>query len=244
MNFSDLSSIQIPKIKISVRIIAVAIAIIGLIIFGWITTKKVPEIEAETARFETEIASLTTTEQNLSNLYQSMSFYLDETQRLYDETEIILDEFPTFMYLEDKILYADTILKTDLSGYNMTQFSYGQSNFVMDVTYGPEEKSLQLYSVQLGGRYEDLTYVQIKQLLDYGLNAPQRFVFDSINMSYSEKSGYISGQFAFSTYFVPGQSTPYEFPASVIEVLGNSNRIDDLFGARKTPKPIDQTQEE
>jgi hypothetical protein len=58
---------------------------------------------------------------------------------------------------------------------------------------------------------------------------------NTITMSYNEKSGYISGDFSFMTYFIPGQSTPYEFPQSVIDGLGNSDRVDDLFGARKTP---------
>ena len=54
-------------------------------------------------------------------------------------------------------------------------------------------------------------------------------------MSYNNKTGYLSGDFSFLTYFIPGQSTPYEFPQSVIDGLGNSDRVDNLFGARQTP---------
>ena len=165
-----------------------------------------------------------------------MQYYLDETDRLYDETEEILTQFPTFMYLEDKILYADTLLKTDLAGYRLEEFSYGQSTFVMNVSYGPNSSPLELYSVQLSGKYVDLTYTQIKDLLRYGKEAPQRFVLQHITMNYSTTSGYISGQFGFTTFFIPGQSTPYEFPPEVLKGLGDSDRIDDLFGAMTTPK--------
>jgi hypothetical protein len=94
---------------------------------------------------------------------------------------------------------------------------------------------MELYSVTLGGRYVDLTYKQIKEILDYGLTAPQRFVIKSVSMTYNEKSGYINGDIAFATYFIPGQTEPYVFPQEVIDGLGGSDRIDDLFGARQDP---------
>ena len=231
----DLSNLQIPRIKISVRVIAVAMAIVGLVFFWWAMGTKIPEIDAQTAQKVSENTTLSNTEKNLAELYTNMAFYLDETDRLYKETEDILTEFPTFMYLEDKILYADTLLKTDLSGFNLSQFSYGQSSYLMNVTYGVDGQTMELYSVNLSGRYTDLTYPQVKELIDYGLNSPQRFVLNSITMAYNERSGYLSGDFSFSTYFIPGQATPYEFPESVIYDLGTSNRVNNLFGARQTP---------
>jgi hypothetical protein len=143
------------------------------------------------------------------------------------------------MYLEDKILYADTLLKTDLKGYNLSNFAYGQSTYVMSVNYGIGDSAssnlLELYSVNLEGAYADLTYVQIKEILDYALVAPQRFVIGEITASYNEKTGYLTGELSFKTYFVPGQPTPYEFPPYVIDGLGDTTRIDDLFGARRDP---------
>lgn len=240
MNFSftsgSLSDLKIPKIKISIRVIAVVIALIGLYFFFHMTNTIIPEIDAKTSKLENEISSLKVTESNLSRLYNDMTFYLDETERLYKETEEILNEFPTFMYLEDKILYADTLLKTDLNGYNINKFTYGDSTYVMNAAFGVDNAStMELYSVGLHAGYSNLTYTQIKELLNYGLNSPQRFVMSSLNVSYSENTGYLSGEFSFSTYFIFGQSTPYEFPPDVIEGLGNSDRIDDLFGARKNP---------
>ena len=228
----NLSNIQIPKIKISIRVIAVVIAIIGLGFLIWASNNKIPEIETETASLETENKSLAQTEMNLSNLYNNMAFYLEETDRLNIETEEILDEFPTFMYLEDKILYADTLLKTDFATYNISSFSYGQSNYVTSVSYG-EEELMELYSVAMSGKYTDLTYTEIKDILDYGLSANQRFVITSLSAAYNEDSGYLNGNIDFKTYFIPGQTTPYEFPQSVVVGLGNSNRVDDLFGARQ-----------
>lgn len=242
MDLSVLNT-QIPKIRVSLRVIAGIIAAIGIAFFWWVSNTKVPELDSKTNSYISQNKSLEETEKNLSALYAEMDFYLDETERLYKETEEVLKEFPTFMYLEDKILYADTLLKGDLNGYNLAQFTYGQSNYVMNVSYGVDQSQLELYSVALTGRFVDLTYTQIKDLLNYGLNAPQRFVMNTITMGYNEESGYISGDFSFMTYFIPGQTEPYEFPESVIQGLGNSNRIDDLFGARKTPVSINQGEE-
>jgi len=247
----NLSDIQIPRIKVSIRIVAVLLVIVGAVYFFWTTNTKVPEIEESTTKLLTENESLAATEKNLTMLYESMDFYLDETQRLHDDTEKLLLEFPTFMYLEDKILYAyalidgerDTNLgefevsKGDLNGYNLMDLNYGPSAFLMNVSYGVGEdaKLMELYSVNLHGRYLDLTYKQIKEFLDYGLNSPQRFVVNQLTMGYNEKTGYISGEFSFKTFFIPGQTTPYEFPQEVVEDLGDSDRVDDLFGARLTP---------
>lgn len=238
MNLSNIN-FQIPKIKISIRAIAVIIGVLGLVFLYWTTQTKIPEIETETARLETANRSLEQTEQNLAKLYNNMDFYLNETKRLNEETEVVLTEFPTFMYLEDKILYAYNLLNTDLKGYNMSNFSYGPSAYMMNVMYGTNENMLELYKVTLSGRYTDLTYSQVKEVLDYGLGSSQRFVINNLTMLYNDQTGYISGQFSFTTYFIPGQSTPYEFPQEVIDGLGNSDRIDDLFGARKDPVVID-----
>jgi hypothetical protein len=85
----------------------------------------------------------------------------------------------------------------------------------------------------MSGKYQDLTYAKVKDLLQYGLDSPQRFVLSNLTVSYNEDSGYLNGEFNFNTYFIPGQPEPYEFPPYVIEGLGGSNRVDNLFGARK-----------
>lgn len=225
--------LEMPK-RIPMKLIAGLIALAAIGFFFFMNSKTIPDIEKEISRITTENESLKIKENNLATLYNSMEYYLDETDRLYRETEEILTEFPTFMYLEDKILYADTLLKeTELRFYNLSEFEYGQSKYVMNATYGTDEKMLELYSVSLTSKYVDITYAEVKKILDFGLSAEQRFVVDQISVAYDEKSGYVSGELAFTTYFVPGQSTPYEFPPEVIEGLGNSNRIDDLFGARQ-----------
>lgn len=227
------SSIRLPKIKNGIRIVAVLIAALGLGIFWYMSNEKIPEITTKTTQLERSNESLKTQESNLRVLEDSMTYYLEETQRLTDETDELLTEFPTFMYLEDKILYAHDLLEGDLNGYNLSSFSYGESSYKSSVKYGADETMLELYSVGFSGKYQDLTYTKIKEFLDYGLSSPQRFVIKSITMGYNEKTGYISGEFNFDTYFVPGQKTPYEFPEYVIAGLGNSNRVDNLFGARQ-----------
>lgn len=231
MNLSELR-LQMPKIKLSVRFLAIILIGIGIGFFWWISTKKMPELQADVSKYETENKSLAETEKNLANLYNNMDFYLDETTRINDETESLLSEFPTFMYLEDKILYTDTLLKTDFAGYNITEFRYGQSNYEMNVTYGTD-KTMELYSVTLSGKFNDLTYMQVKEIIDYGLSSSQRFVLNNISMAYNEKTGYLSGEMSFDTYFIPGQAKPYEFPMEVINGMGSSNRVNNLFGSRE-----------
>lgn len=228
----NLSNIQIPKIKLSTRMIAILLALAGLFLFWFVSTKKVPVLQAEVEKYETENTTLAQTESNLANLYNNMSFYLAETKSLNNETEAILDEFPTFMYLEDKVLYVDNLLKNDLSGYDISEITYGTSTLVTEVSYG-NEQTLELYQVGLTAKFNNLSYVEVKELLDYGLGeVTQRFVINSINMAYNEKTGYLSGDFSFNTYFIPGQATPYEFPEEVLNALGSSTRVNDLFGTR------------
>ena len=243
----DLANIKIPRRLLSVRIIAVFLVIIACVFLWFSLSKKVPAIEAEITDYMNKNQSLSSTEKELSNLYQSMDFYMQETENLNKKTEEILTEFPTFMYLEDKLLYAHILLngsldgstKGDLSGYNISDFSYGESAYVMNVKYGAtEEQMLELYSVSMSSKYLDITYKQIKEILDYGLNSSQRFVMTNLTMAYNEKTGYISGEFSFKTYFIPGQAEPYEFPQSVVDDLGDTNRVDNLFDARTTPTSV------
>ena len=226
-----LSNLPIPKIKIPTRVIAIFVALIGLAIIYWTAEVRVPEIEAETAKLESQTASLEQTERNLNKLYQNMDFYGNETQRLNKETEEILSVFPTFMHLEDKILYADELVSNDLADYNVRKLTYGSSSYKMSVTYDSDSsKTLDLYSIGLSGSYDDLTYQKIKELIDFGLTADQRFVLNSISINLNEKTGKLSGQFSFSTYFIPGQETPYEFPQDILDSLGSGDRVGNLFG--------------
>jgi hypothetical protein len=228
----DFSNIQIPRIKISIRVIAVFIALIGFAFLYWISNNVLPEIKSETASLTSSNTSLTQTEINLSTLYNNMTFYLQETERLNKETDEILSVFPSFMYLEDKILYADTLLKTDFAKYNISDFTYGQSNYVTSVTHG-DNQMLELYSVGMNCRYTDLSYMAVKNLLDYGLSSSQRFVITNFTISFNEQSGYLNGDIAFKTYFMPGQEKPYEFPDEVVVGFGDSNRVNNLFGSRQ-----------
>ena len=234
-------NLRIPKIKISMRIIAVLIVIATIICFFFIHKKTIPKIEQETQRFATMNAELESKLANLQELADNRDMYIEETERLNLECEEILSHFPTFMYLEDKILYVDTLLKTDLSGYGISNVTYGQSTFEISTQYlqvgKTEPTTVELYSVDLSGQYTGVTYTQVKELLNYAPSAHQRLIFNSLNVSYNEQDGYLAGQFAMTTYFIPGQPTPYQFPDSIIDSLDidTSNRIDDLFNSNDVP---------
>ena len=227
----NLSNLPIPKIKIPTRVIAFIVALIGAAFIYWTMEVRVPAIDAETSKLNNEIASLVQTESNLNKLYQNMEFYGAETLRLNAETEGILSVFPSFMHLEDKILYADKMMATDLFEYNVTKMSYGASSYKMSVSYNQESNAtLDLYSIAMNGAYADLSYAKIKELIAYGVQAEQRFVLDSITINFDEKTGKLSGQFSFTTYFIPGQETPYEFPQDILDSLGSGDRVGNLFG--------------
>ena len=239
MNFN--MNFRIPKIKISLRIVAILIVIASLVLFFYMTKSVVPEIDKETQRLNALNTELDSKLERLQELADNRDYYLEETERLNLECEEILTHFPTFMYLEDKILYVDTLLKTDLSGYGISDVTYGQSKFELSTQYlkvgNTEPTTVELYSVSLSGAYSGVTYKQVKELLNYAPTAYQRLIFETINISYNEQDGYLAGQFSMVTYFIPGQPTPYEFPDSIVESLDieNSNRIDDLFNANDVP---------
>ena len=139
---------SINNIKFSLRWIGILLiaGAIGLTFF--VLGQKVPEIDSKISAVKAETDSLKQTEDNLSNLLANMEKYRLETQQKEELTEEILDEFPTFMYLEDKILFVDNLLndKNGLGNYTIEDFNYGSSNYVTSVQVS-ENVTLELYSV-------------------------------------------------------------------------------------------------
>ena len=216
-----------------IRIVAVVLAIVGLGFGYWAKQSKAQEIEKETTKYVTQNKELKEREQNLMDLYNNKDLYEEKKAAFDKETEALLSQFPTYMYIEDKILYADTLQKEDLSKYNLSEIGYGESEFIMNTTYG-DDQPLELYKVTLTARFDDLSYLSLRTLMDYGLNSEQRFVVENVQASFSAATGFLTGQISFSTYFIPGQTEPYEFPQTVINDLGQFRRTDDLFGTFKT----------
>lgn len=228
----DLKDIRLPK-KISIRVVAVIMIILAIGVYWYVGQNIVPNIKSETAKLEQENNTLQIEENDLTVLYDSMEFYLDEIDRLNLETETILEDFPTYMYLEDKLLFAQKLEDdTTLSDYGLSGFEYGQSVYVTSTVYGQEEKPLELYKVAMSAVFMGASDKDLKSILEYGQNSEQRYVVNQIVASYDETVGYLSGTLSFTTYFIPGQTTPYEFPQEVLDKLGNSNRVDNLFGTR------------
>lgn len=231
------------KFKLSTRLIAILLMIVGLGVYYFVCHKVVPKMEEEVATLETQNTELTAQRDNLEKLAGNMEYYLKETKRFEDDTKRLLEEFPTFMYLEDKILYVDTLLKTDLAGYDLSDVGYGESSFVTSIPVD-DTTTLELYAVPLNGEFDNVSYLELKALIDYGLTSDQRFVLNNIEVGYNEKTGLLTGTLSCKTYFVPGQPDPYKFRQDVLDALSvmvdneteieyvynGSNRIDDLFG--------------
>ena len=224
----DLNNLKFSFRWVGIILIAAALGIAFMVI-----GKKVPEVKNQTSAIEAEITSLKTTEDNLAELLDNQEQYRKDTREKEANVAKILEEFPTFMYLEDKILFADQILndKNGLGNYTIKDFSYGNSNYVTSVAVN-ENVTLELYSVSLSGTYQEATYIDVKNLINYGFGSENRFVLRSITIGYNEDTGYLGGDLSFTTYFMPGQPDPYAFPTDILAELGDGNRKDDLFGSR------------
>lgn len=239
-----LTSFNFPQIKHEARIVAALIALIAVGGFYYLNSNIIPKIEAETQALENKIEIDAETEKNLSQLYNDMDFYIEETERLEAETEEKLKQFPTFMYLEDKILYQEELVTDDLAEFNITECHFGDSTFVSSVSYGVEDpKTLELYSITFNGSFTDLTYPKVKELMLYGQVSDRRFVMNNMSIGFNPESGYLNGEFSFNTFFVPGQKAPYVFPEEILNSL-SGNRIDNLFGSISAPANSTENTEE
>lgn len=219
---------NIPK-----KLFGILFAAIGLLVGVWYLPKQASEKMAEANALVTTNKSLAEQEAKLVDLQNNMAQYQADTEKFNKESREMLEDFPTFMFLEDKILYADDMQKVEMAEFNLTELSYGASVYVMSTSYS-ESSLMELYSVTCSGKFEGITYPKVKELIVFGQSdkSTQRFVLDQIKMSYSPDSGYMSGEFVYKTYFIAGQEDPYVFDPSVLELIGEERRIDDLFGTR------------
>lgn len=220
--------LNIPK-----KFIGIACAAIGGLVGFYMLPNKAAETEAATNKLVSENKQLTDTEANLVNLQNNAAQFAADTEAFNKESRQILEEFPTFMFLEDKVLYADHMQKDEMAHFNLVEFHYGKSDYVMSTSYS-DSSLMELYSVSCVAEFENLTYPQVKELINFGKseNSSQRFVLSNIEFAYSEETGYLVGEFSFKTYFIAGQEDPYVFDPEILELIGTDRRIDDLFGAR------------
>lgn len=221
--------IQIPK-----KVFGIAFAIAGIGFGYWASQVQATAINQDTSSLVSQNKELTETESNLVSLQNNSAQYVQDTEQFNKESEEILKEFPTFMFLEDKILYADELRQDEMSQFNLTELTYGNSNFVMSTSYD-DTSLMELYSVGCSAKFEGLTYPQVKELINFGKTdkVSQRFVLNNIDMNYNEDTGYLNGEFSFNTYFVAGQNEPYVFDSAILELIGEERRVDDLFGTRE-----------
>lgn len=138
----DIKNASMPHIHLSVRFWMVMLALASCF-GGWtMGGQKAPAIDKDTEKIQMVVDGLQMQKDNLQELYDNMQFYLDETDRLKEDSDDVLNEFPVYMYLEDKILYVDNLLKTDFKDYDMTNISYAQSKFISSASYGGQSANL------------------------------------------------------------------------------------------------------
>lgn len=218
----------IPK-----KFIGIAFAAIGGFVGFYFLPQKAADKEAETNSLVAQSKELKAVEDNLVNLQNNAAQFAADTEAFNKESAEILTAFPTFMFLEDKILYADGVQKEEMPEYNLQEFRYGSSEYVMSTSYS-EDSLMELYSVSCAASFTDLTYPQLKELINFGKSdrTSQRFVLKAIEARFDEETGFLRGEFTYYTYFIAGQEKPYIFDPEILELIGEDRRIDDLFGAR------------
>lgn len=224
--------------KFPKKVIGIIFGAMGLGYCYYAMQEQAATLKSQTMSIQNHISELKDTESKLTALSNNQAKYKEDTIALTEEAEQILNEFPTFMFLEDKILYADYLQNEELREYNVEETAYGDSKFVMSASYD-ESSLLELYSIGYSSKYNGLNYPKVKELIQHGLrdNLRNRFVLNAISISYSEETGRLNGEMSYSTYFIAGQNDPYEFSPELIKELTFRNPSDkknplDLFGAR------------
>ena len=228
---------MVLEINIPKKIFGICFAAIGAIVGFYMLPNKATEKETETNKLMSATKELEEKEKQLVDLQMRQTEFEEMTAEYDAEAKRILEEFPVFMFLEDKVLYADEMTKREMAEFHLTEFAYGKSDYVMSTSYS-EDSLMELYEVICSGEFAGLTYEQVKELILFGQSdkSSQRFVLSNLEVVFDEETGYIMGEFRYSTYFVSGQrDRVYQFSPVVLEMLGTERRIDDLFGARTAP---------
>lgn len=228
---------MVCELNVPKKVFGIFFAAIGALVGFYFLPNKATETDTQTNKLMSANKELQEKQDQLVELQSKKTEFEALTAAYRDEAEAILLEFPTFMFLEDKVLYADEMTKNEMSKYHLVEFSYGKSDYVMSTSYS-EDSLMELYSVKCNAQFEGLTYPQLKELILFGQSEEnsQRFVLSNLETRFDEESGYLNGEFSFATYFIAGQrDRAYEFDQTILELLGVDRRIDDLFGARTDP---------
>lgn len=235
-----MAEITIPK-----KVFGIIFAAIGAGVGFYLLPQQANTTQAATNTLLSENKELNATKDNLVNLQNNSAQYAADTEAFNKESEEILKAFPVFMFLEDKILYADKVAKEDMAEYQLQEFRYGASEYVMSTSYS-DSSLMELYSVSCSAEFSGLTYPQMKEIINFGQSdkPSQRFVLKSIEVRFDEETGFLKGEFAYYTYFIAGQEKPYVFDPAILELIGTDRRIDDLFGARSETEDEEEWDEE
>lgn len=233
MSLGDLKGMSLPKIKVSSRVVSIIVIILSALVFYWMYSTKLPEIKNETEKIKSENIPLAATEKNLNEMYANMVFYQNETTRCNNEYENAISQFPPYMYLEDKVHFVNQLRNGDFSGYGaLDELTYGESSFVSsgagesgEVVSEEGGSQLELYAVPISGKFVNISYVNLKRFMTYGLTSNRRFVLENITIHQNEDTAELTCDFTFKTFFLSGQDRPYEYSGS----SGNSGNVDNSF---------------
>ena len=175
-----------------------------------------------------EIATLQERYTYLDGLNQQRGFYLSEIERFAVEREEIISAYAeglrqenTIMFLRD-LEFSIPVSMTALTfgGYEYTPIAAGVTGEDGTVT-----GAVDAYKTQTSVAYV-CEYENIKSFLDYILSYDERMVVSSVDITYDDKIGKISGMFVLDQFAITTDGR--ELAPAVIPAMDHGN--ESIFG--------------
>lgn len=184
---------------------------------------KAEELRTETAGLQAQLTELRGYSSNLDQY---------KTGIQSDESTInqVLADFPTDVRYEDLIMYATDM--RDKLGLQLTSLDFEPLTLLQEFDSLQDDGNGQ-YTQVTRSAYSigmtvscDLSYKQMKSMIDYIASSTGRTTLDTLNVSYNSTTGELTGSVALTKYFITSGNDPYVATMVPQIALGRS----DLFG--------------
>lgn len=167
---------------------------------------------------EGEIVTLQERYDYLSSLNEQREFYLSEIDRMTAEREVIMLDFAHGIRQENIIMFLRglefempmAMTSLSFSGNSVTPIIAGTVDEAGNVT-GAIDGVRSQTSVSYECNYEDM-----KEFLEYIMNYKERMVVSSVDMTYNDATGKLSGMFILQQYAIAADGrelAPAQIPA-------------------------------
>ena len=210
--------------KISKNEIGMLAGALGVLVAVLCYTLVYTPYQDKITSMESELITLQQQEAQLLELQANQAFYTSEIDRMTAENSEILDQFPAEVKAEDEIMYVVELEKeVDIE---IPSITYGAASPVLasgeeavEVTEETTEEEvaaitsgdMQLYMIPMNVSYKT-TYGGLKDAITYTNNKLDRMYIDTVNVSYDNETGEVTGGMTFNLYYLTGTDKVYESP--------------------------------